>query len=624
METKSCGKRGIKFLKKVTAIALSAAMIVGASVNAFAANGGKDKEGYGFLEHSVDNVFGVVQDGLFAVLTAINVRFGIKKAEDYKVGEGEYFYPGTDGKVEGSGWKAGFADNSIIPEKWRRDANGNPDPEGYCLDKRHSGGGYQAEIDKIYSDQRVSALVLTNNSDTNGNGKADLIVMISLDGVGITSFTCRDIRKAVEEKLGQYGVSHDDILSCTVSASHCHAGLDTQGMYWKRILGVLFANLLKRFGSDQYIYTLEKDMRDSIIEKASDAADRAFSGMESGSFSFFNTEETKGARDKFNSGAKTQNRFSSFIFESESGKKTIVSNIGAHPVSANATDTHMTDCDYPYYMKLAMKDAGYDFMFIQGTQAGVSSPDVEIGEDAEEWAASKALTREEWVARYGEKVAAELYEGCEPGFGDMYKKGYSLAHYVIDASEEKEEVAPVINIKATEILLDCDYGLMELGATSGTLGYNAVRSSSAESGYGIMVEIGYIELGENVAFITLPGELAPACVYGTKEGYDGKTLWTGAQSWSGKDWDYRTLEDMVREASGDEDKQLLVMGITNDAIGYNLPDTVTTQGILTPLIIYNGDGGNEVSNSMLMTVSNTSASDIVKGFGKLLEVEAKK
>ena len=611
----------MKLLKKATAIVLSVAMITVSSVSAFAADAGK--EGYGFFEHAADNIFGVVQDGIFAALTAINIRFGIPDAKDYKVGEGDYFYRGTDGKVSGSGWKAGFADNSVIPEKWRRDAQGNPDPEGYCLDKMHCGGGYQAEIDKIYSGQNVNVLVLTNNCDTNKNGKNDIIIMISVDGVGITSVTCRDIRKGVEEKLKKYGITHDDILSCTVSATHCHAGLDIQGMYWKRIIGVLIANLIKRFIPGSYILTLEEDMHETLVEKASDAALRAFEGMEDGSLSFFNTEEANGVRDKFNSGAKTQNRFSSFIFESESGKKTIVSNIGAHPVSANAQSTHMTDCDYPYYMKLAMKDAGYDFMFIQGTQAGVSTADAEIGEEAEAWAASKALTKDEWVERYGEEVTAELYEGCEPGFGDMYKKGYALAHFVIDAADGRKEVAPVVNIKTTEILLDCDFGLMEVGAATGVLGFNAVRSSTAQSGYGIMVELGYIELGEDVAFITVPGELAPACVYGTREDYDGSTKWTGAQSWSGKDWEYRTLEDMVKEASGDEDKQVLVMGLTNDAIGYNLPDTITTQGILTPLLIYNGSGGNEVSNSMLMTVSDHCASDIVKGFGALLEVEAK-
>lgn len=612
----------MNIIKKATAIILSAAIVAASSVSAFAANG--DKEGYGFFEHAFDNAFSVVQNGLFAALTALNVRFGMTNAKDYKIGQSDYFYSGTDGKVSGPGWKAGFADNSVIPEKWRRDAQGNPDPDGYCLDKMHSGGGYQAEIDKIYSGQNVNVLVLTNGCDKNGNGKNDLIIMVSVDGVGITSLTCRDIRKGIEEKLSRHGITSEDILSCTISATHCHAGLDIQGMYWKRILGVLAANLIKRFIPGQYMLTLEKDMHDTLIEKTSDAVDRAFSGMESGNLSFFNTDEVNGARDKFNSGAKTQNRFSSFIFESESGKKTIVSNIGAHPVSANAQSTHMTDCDYPYYMKLAMKDAGYDFLFIQGAQAGVSTADAEIGRDAEEWAASKALSRDEWINRYGEEITAELYEGCEPGFGDMYKKGYALAHFVIDAAGEKEEVAPVVSIKATEMLIDCDFGLLQLGASSGVLGFNAVRSSTANSGYGVIVEIGYIELGENVAFITVPGELSPACVYGTKEGYDGNTKWEGPQSWSSKNWEYRTLEDMVREASGDSDKQVIVMGITNDAIGYNLPDTITTKGIITPLIIYNGDGGDEIANSMLLTLSGKSASDIVKGFGMLLDVKAEK
>jgi hypothetical protein len=612
----------MKVLKKATAIILSAAMIAVTTVNAFAASG--NKEGYGFAEHAVDSVFGVIQDGLFAALTAINLRFGVKNAKDYKIGESEYFYPGTNGKVSGTGWKAGFADNSVIPEKWRRDADGNPDPNGYCLDKMHSGGGYQAEINKIYSGQNVNVFVLSNNSDKNSNGKKDLIIMASVDGVGITSLTCRDIRKGIEEKLKKYGVTSEDILSCTISATHCHAGLDIQGMYWKKILSVLAADLFKRFIPGQYILVLEKDMHDTLVEKTADAVERAFKGMESGSFSFFNTAEVDGARDKFNSGAKTQNRFSSFIFESRSGKKTIISNIGAHPVSANAQETHMTDCDYPYYMKLAMKDAGYNFLFIQGAQAGVSTADAEIGKAAEKWAASKALTRDEWVARYGEKVTAELYEGCEPGFGDMYKKGYALAHFVIDAAGKKKAVSPTVNIKATEILIDCDFGLLQLGASSGILGFNAVRSSTAKSGYGIMAEIGYIELGGDVAFITVPGELSPACVYGTKDGYDGNTKWEGPQSWSGKDWNYKTLENMVREASGDKDKQVLVMGITNDAIGYNLPDPVATKGILTPLLIYNADGGDEIANSMLLTVSGKSASDIVKGFGKLLGVEAAK
>ena len=90
----------MKVMKKAIAIVLSAAMITGASVSAFAAN--SEKEGYNFFEHAVDNVFGAVQDGIFAALTALNLRFGVQSAKSYKAGESEFFYPGTNGKVSGS------------------------------------------------------------------------------------------------------------------------------------------------------------------------------------------------------------------------------------------------------------------------------------------------------------------------------------------------------------------------------------------------------------------------------------------------------------------------------------------------------------------------------------------
>lgn len=607
-------------MKKVVSVLLAVIIVFSTSVIAFAQD-----EGYGFFPHTVDNIFGIVQDGLFALLTGLNQKFNLPNAKDYKLNESDYFYPGTDGKVQGNGWKAGFADNSIVPAEWRCDANGNADPNGYCLNGNYAGGGYQAEMNKIYTDQNVNVVVLSNGCDTNNNGKEDIVIIVSCDGVGITNGTCRAIRAGIEDKLASFGIESGDILSCTVSATHCHAGLDIQGMYWKVILKVLFTNLFKKlFAPDSYMLTLDEAMYKTLINQTADAVSRAYGSMESGNLYFFNTEETDGARDKFQSGAKTQNRFSSYMFESDSGVKTIVSNIGAHPVSANAQNTHLMVCDYPWFMKQAMKDAGYNFVFLQGTQAGVSSPDVAETDDGKAWAEENGLSREQWVERYGEDVAAELYDsGEEDWLRGQLRKGYDLAHYVIDASESKTAVAPTLNIKATETILDCDYGLMQLGAATGVMNFNAVKSRSAESGYGIVVELGYIEIGDDVAFITVPGELSPAVVYGTKDGYDGNTMWKGAQSWNGTDWDYKTLEAMVRTASEDSDKQVIVMGLTNDAIGYNLPDPVTTQGILTPLLFYNGEGGNEVSNSMLMTVSNRSASQIVEGFGKLLDTPVK-
>ena len=35
-----------------------------------------------------------------------------------------------------------------------------------------------------------------------------------------------------------------------------------------------------------------------------------------------------------------------------------------------------------------------------------------------------------------------------------------------------------------------------------------------------------------------------------------------------KDWQYDTLENLVRKATGDPDKAVLLFGITNDAMAY--------------------------------------------------------
>lgn len=602
---------------KASAAALGAAALAAVPVYRLTS---KEETGYNSAKHRADAALGAAQNGLFALLTAAN-----RQTENpFSSRCSGFFYTGTDGRVEGTGWKAGFAYNSIVPEKLRRTPDGKPDKNGFCLDRLYSGGGYQAEMDKLYSDQFVNAAVLSVGSDLNCSGKEDIIIMMSVDGIGITNGVCREIRRAVEEKLSEKGISHGDILSCTVSATHCHCALDTQGMYWKQVVRTLLKNTPDRLrGKDGYKLVLEKEIHDCIIEKASDAVLAAFCNMEEGKLYFADTEKAGGVIDKFRSGAKTQNRFSSFLFEGMSGKKTVISNIGAHPVTASAFKSHMVCCDYPHYMKLAMKDAGYDFMFIQGTQAGVSGPSADENENDATWACEKSLTKDDWTERYGREVAEELYENEEKCFCAIRRRGHSLTRFVLDSFADRKEVAPVIVIKAKEITLDCDLGLMGLGAASGMLGFNTIKSKSAESRCAIVTEIGYIGLGEDVVFITVPGEISPAVVYGTEDGYSGNTKWTGKQSWSGKNWDFKTIEQMVRDSSDDENKRVIVMGITNDAIGYNLPDTCTTESIIAPLLWYNGDGGAEVTNSMLMTVSNHSASDIVKGFGKLLDTDIK-
>ena len=619
-------------MKKFLALVLSLAIISTCSLSVFACSG---KEGYSFFARGVDTVFGKVQDGLFAGLTLLNKMSGIPTYEEYVSEKTENFYEGNGKTEEDNVWKAGYGQNSIIPTEWRCNADGTQDDNGWCLDKSHAGGGYQANISKIYNDQIASTVVLSAGTDTNENGVEDIVVFVSIDGVGITSGVCREIRAAAlkEMQAANSAITEGDILAFNVSVTHCHAALDTMGMTVGVILKTLIKNLVLRvIGQDNYRLSLDETFHSTIIEKTAAAVKTAFTSMEEGTLSYFETDETNGANDKFESGAKTKNYFSGLYFESVSGEKTILSNIGAHPVSAHAGNNGMLCTDYPGFMRMAMADEGYNLVFTQSAQAGVSTTDVDAyEEEAADWSKNYSLTQEQWAERYGEKYAKKYYsrdvnwkDKNEAEYNGLREKGYRLARYIIASTENAVPQSAKVLVKNEENLLSLEYGLMAMGAISGIMSENPVKVSGTETGYGIMVETCYMEFGDDVAIITTPGELSPACAFGTDENYEGTTLWTGSQSWTGEEWPYKTLVEMVREASGDSDKKVIVMAITNDEIGYNLPDTISYNTILGSLIFYNNSNGDEISNCMLMTIGCNSASEIVKNDAKFLGVKAEK
>ena len=600
------------------ALGLAVLMLFTSTFSVSAASG--SGAAYSTFAKLLDKGLGIMHDGLFATLGLVK-KLNIPSYEKYLSEETPYFYKGTDGTVRGDGWYSGFARESIIPVSWRYNAEGKKDPNGYCFKALRNTGGYQHLLTRLYTDQRLSVMILSNGSDSNQNGVKDILLFFSADGVGITSDTCRKMRASVEEALKPLGITAADILSCNVSATHGHNCLDIQGMN----ITTLFRNKLNILSKSDR--SLHKEMEKCLCEQAAKTAETAYKSMEKGQLYFFQTAAVDGANDKINSGVKTQNYFSCFFFEGEKGTKTILADIGAHPTSSgyesndNNKKSHMLCADYPYFMAEAMQDAGYNFLFTQGAEAMISSPSTKSTDESKAWAEKQSLSREEWVERYGEKFTADFYadDGAgEPHYMSYAEKGYMLAHFILDTIPSAKVVVPTLNIQNKEVVLGLDYGLMYWGAVTDILGFNAVRYPDSETGYGIMVEIGYLELGSDVSVLTLPGELSPAVAYGSAEDYTGKAKWEGETSWSGKDWEYPTIEKIVRDATGDSGKAVVMMGITNDAIGYILPDTICTEAFLTPVLFYNEENGDDLLNSMMLTISSTSASDLVKAFDVLL------
>lgn len=609
----------MKLYQKILAAFIAMTMAFSLSSQAFAESEAPEGEPYSGFAHFVDDVFGKAHDLLFDVLMKLTAMNDIPSLEEYLAQENENFFEGTDGEVSGDSWSGGFAKGSIIPTKWRCDANGKSDPNGHCLKIIRGTGGYQTFVSKLYTDQMMNMAILTCGSDENGNGVDDIIVFISVDGVGLTAGTCSKIRENIRTSLKEYGVADSDILSCNVSATHCHAGLDIQGMS----VPTLFLNKLNPFSD--YDRSLSETMEKSICAQAASCAKEAYGKIEKGNLFFFETDELDGCSDKLHCGVKTKNTFSCFLFEGISGEKTLLTNIGAHPTSYGAWNNNRMMCtDYPYFMSQALEDAGYNLVFTQSSQASVSSPSVayESGDEkdveAEEWVKSHALSRDEWVERYGEKYTNKQYDNLEKSLEGHMKKGYMLAHFIIDSVDKTLEINPALNIKNTQTLLSLDYGIMAWGSVSGLLGENVVTTPKSETGYGVVVETNYLEFGSQVIVLTAPGELSPSLVYGTNPNYDGTALWTGKTSWTGEDWKYDTLKNIVLSKPENAGKQFVLMGITNDELGYMYPDICTPKSLLGTLLFYK-ENPEDMTNCMLMTISTKCGSEIMDAYVGILD-----
>ncbi len=624
----------MKLRKRISAFFLAVVIAFSFATGATAADADAG-EAYSPLAKLVDNLLGAGHDLIFGLMTKLLVADDIPTYDEYTSEKHDYIYDGTDGTLSGNGWSAGFAMGSVIPESWRCNAEGEPDPNGMCVNKSYSTGGYQNDASKIYTEQNLSLVILSNGADGNKNGVDDIIVFASIDGVGVTAGTTKLIREKIEEALLPLGVNHSDILSINISATHCHVAFDTQGMTIK----TMFNNRLNPL--TDYDRSIEEEMEKTIVSRAAECAKSAYEKLENGTLSFFETDSVNGAEDKLNSGVKTKNYFSCFLFSGESGEKTIISNIGAHPTSwlvdkaiegkGLNKKTHLMFADYPYFMAMALKDAGYNLVFAQSAQAAVNGPSVDNGNDAaaEEWAKKYELTKEDWVERYGQDYADKWYTTLEAGyenengkwedgfFTSHRKKGYLLAEHILKAVETAVPVVATLNVKNAETCLSLEYGVMEVGCVSGLLGENVVKMEDSESGYGIMVETNYIEIGEDVAILTSPGELSPALVFGSDENYTGEAKWTGKTSWTGEDWQYDTLTDIVRKTTGDADKTVLMFGITNDEIGYIYPDICMPKSILGTLMFYKEDSSS-MGNNVMLSIGTRCGSQIIEGYQSIL------
>lgn len=508
--------------------------------------------------YTVTNVLGGIVDGVIKLLGLLTPTPDYPTVEEYFSTDSKNFYEGTtnfiDNAADEAKWSLGFGKKSVVPDNLLDGSK-----------KYYTGGYFTQKVNGVFDDQKAVAIALNDGS---GRGTT---VFASIDGIGVTNGDIRAIRESVEQKLKAKGID-SDINAININATHCHTVIDTQGIG----LDLLAKIFLSFFGGAER--SMDTEFLEIMIDRTSDAIVDAYTNMETGSLYYFETagmgkDEEHGLylddeypylvnKRYYTEGYQHLFACFKFIPDNKDSAATIFANIGAHPTIVDET-TNLLSADFPAYIEEKINGTGMNFMFIQGAQAPVS---------VNKWAEVPSSTADEVNAKITVNPSAEDYKTAI-----IY--GYEYARLILEAQNNAKEIEPILNVRMTEYAVNLETGLFGYGATEGFIGTTTVEDSSSKTGYSIITEAGYIEIGKDIVLLTAPGEIVPQLIYGN--------VVSREDSYRGTSWTYKATASLIPE-----EKTVLVMGLCNDAIGYILPDNDFAHFITD--IIWDMDGADKL------------------------------
>ncbi len=540
------------------------------------------------------NVINSIINAAFNLLCSAFPKDNLPTVDSYKT---ENFYEGTkefiDEPVKDAQWKLGFGCESIVPADL---ADGSK--------VYYTGGYFTQKINSVFDDQRVHAIALNDGSD---RGTA---IFATIDGIGVCNADIRAIRARAEEKIKTLGLD-SDIIAININATHCHTVPDTQG-FGLSLIPKVFHNIAANLPFINPIRSIDKTVLEVMIEGAADAVVEAYTNMESGSLYYFETvgigrndetgvypnDEYSYLRNKRYDTEGYQNFFACFKFvpDNNQSRPTVFTNIGAHPTTIDRATSKLS-ADFPAYMEEEINNSGMNFMFIQGAQSPIS-------------VIKSAVQTPEIIDRIDTEISAD------PSLGEYRAAkslGYEFARLILEAQDSATEVEPMLNVRMSECTVKLDTGLIQLGAASHLLGTTTVLDPDSQSGYSVITEVGYVEIGKDIVLLTVPGELVPQLVYGN--------VVDASEAYLGKDWELDCTAELVSD-----EKTVLVMGLCNDAIGYIIPDNDFAPFIADSL--WNTDAGEKLFGEYhrhyeeMLTAGSTSASTIMGAVNELVKQAA--
>ncbi|MBQ4267026.1 MAG: hypothetical protein IJB93_02435 [Clostridia bacterium] len=368
---------------------------------------------------------------------------------------------------------------------------------------------------EVLDDQGVNVYAISD-------GKSGIVVEAVIDGYGFARGDVLEIRKRLSAFAEEKG-----IISINISTLHQHSLIDTLGM-GVALVPALFLNPgMSIIGTDVTKFKTGKTQKfmDNLFRVVSETITEAVNDMEAGTLYYGSADAEDLMYDKRKpiifDGEIHRFRFNP---KNEASDEIWVCEAGIHCTTFSSSDTAISS-DYPYYLREYIKEAtGADVVFVQGAELAITSEKENF----------------EPVGTGAEVEAKGL--------------GIALAKKVMGISNEVA-LDPVLNIKMHEVTIKADNPIHILAVREGIL--NSVVAKDCTDTM-VITEVGYMELGNKVGIAMIPGEISPEILWG---GVISKE-----DSWTKTSWDFAPMKDTAKI------EKLICFGLTNDQIGYILPD----------------------------------------------------
>ena len=536
--------------KKILSLILVAVMLISATVMPVSA------VDFERANEPVTKALATVVDTIMnAFAGALNY---VMKENSKFVPEDEYvydnFFEGTAEFISeakaGANWSLGHSEASLVPENWQ---DYDLFLGGFISEQNY----FTNDVREILDDMKVRVIALNDGS---GRGTA---VFATVDSIGMSNGDIRIVRGMLQEFAEK-----NNINSINIFATHTHSGIDTQGLWteiyrkWPLNIGSAMSGKWEtEQGTDPEYMEFLYGRVAATIQKAVGSmteGDMYYAEKDIGEEYFSNKN-----RPSATSLDTTLRRFT-FAPYKKSETPTIIVNMSAHPdvvglpVADDETKGHGVSGDYIYYMGEVVTNAGYNFMFFNGAIAGIYIGRVDV----------KADKRVEIASNYGREIGkmvlgltkTEKEITADPylmslNFTEEEAQSWYTPWYKGWVPAKETKVAPILNIRIHKVELPVTNPVIKAAGKLGVVNYLIKRSGN---NYYITTEIAYMEMGKDIRIAFVPGEVCTDLIYG------GASL-TAEGSISGKDFEGKTLTEIFGE-------DLIIFGLSNDAIGYIVPD----------------------------------------------------